>query len=302
MANTLTDLKDIRVSQAALMPWMQTLLPLSAFSTNFSADAADHLDTVKVPIIGAPSAASDFAGDYTQDADSQASTVSVVLDRHKYKTVHLSATEMATMAVPLLDKLVANAAQQLAQDVLRDILSEVTAANYGEPGIPALAAEDFSYKSIIKLREACARSNMPSDQRSLIVDSGYFSALLADEIVARSHVPALAQSGVVDARITRMAGFDMYETTCIPGNGENLVGLAAHPSGLAVAMRYLEPVASYDEAGAVTDPVTGLTFGYLRYTDAKSNRVYITVEALYGFKCTRPEGIKRIVAPATATE
>ena len=32
-------------------------------------------------------------------------------------------------------------------------------------------------------------------------------------------------------------------------------------------MRYLEPVAEYDEAGAVTDPETGLTFGYLRYTE-----------------------------------
>jgi len=31
--------------------------------------------------------------------------------------------------------------------------------------------------------------------------------------------------------------------------------------------RYLEPVAEYHEAGAVTEPETGLTFRYLRYTE-----------------------------------
>ena len=65
----------------------------------------------------------------------------------------------------------------------------------------------------------------------------------------------------------------------------------------AVAMRYLEPVAKYDEAGAVTDPDTGLTFGYLRYTEVQSNRIFVTVECLYGYKQAITDGIKRIVKP-----
>jgi hypothetical protein len=66
---------------------------------------------------------------------------------------------------------------------------------------------------------------------------------------------------------------------------------------MAVAMRYLVPVAQYDEAGAVTDPETGLTFGYLRYTETSSNRIFVTVECLYGFKPAIADGIKRIVKP-----
>jgi hypothetical protein len=46
-----------------------------------------------------------------------------------------------------------------------------------------------------------------------------------------------------------------------------------------------------------TDPETGLTFGYLRYTETNSNRIFVTVEALYGFKAGMPDGIKRIVKP-----
>ena len=296
MANTITDLKDVRISQNALLPWMETLLPLSAFSTNFSPDAADKLDTVKVPVIGAPSASSDYAGDYTANADSEASSVAVTLDRHKYKTVHLSAKEAATTSIPLLEKLVTTAAQQLAIDVMSDIFTSITAANFGTPAIPAISAEDFGYKTIIKIREACAAAKMPQDSRALVLDNSYFSALLADDIVAKSFITPLAQQGVVEAKVNRIAGFNVFETGCVPDNGENLVGFAAHPSSLAIAMRYLTPIANYDEAGAVTDPVTGLTFGYLRYTDTKSNKVYITLEALYGFKVVRPAGLQRIVS------
>ena len=296
MANTITDLKDVRISQNALLPWMETLLPLSAFSTNFSPDAADKLDTVKVPVIGAPSASSDYAGDYTANADSEASSVAVTLDRHKYKTVHLTAKEAATTSIPLLEKLVTTAAQQLAIDVMSDIFTSITAANFGTPAIPAISAEDFGYKTIIKIREACAAAKMPQDSRALVLDNSYFSALLADDIVAKSFITPLAQQGVVEAKVNRIAGFNVFETGCVPDNGENLVGFAAHPSSLAIALRYLTPIANYDEAGAVTDPVTGLTFGYLRYTDTKSNKVYITLEALYGFKVVRPAGLQRIVS------
>ena len=296
MANTITDLKDVRISQNALLPWMETLLPLSAFSTNFSPDAADKLDTVKVPVIGAPSASSDYAGDYTANADSEASSVAVTLDRHKYKTVHLTAKEAATTSIPLLEKLVTTAAQQLAIDVMSDIFTSITAANFGTPAIPAISAEDFGYKTIIKIREACAAAKMPQDSRALVLDNSYFSALLADDIVAKSFITPLAQQGVVEAKVNRIAGFNVFETGCVPDNGENLGGFAAHPSSLAIALRYLTPIANYDEAGAVTDPVTGLTFGYLRYTDTKSNKVYITLEALYGFKVVRPAGLQRIVS------
>ena len=69
MPNTLTNVKDIKVAQSALQPFMAGLLPMRAFSTNFSPDPADKLDTVRVPVVGAPSPSSDFAGSYTTNAD-----------------------------------------------------------------------------------------------------------------------------------------------------------------------------------------------------------------------------------------
>ena len=296
MANTLTNLKDVKVAQSAIKPFMATLLPIRAFSSNFSPEPADKLDTIRVPIVGAPSPASDFSGSYTADVDSSIDVAPVQLNRHKYKTVHVTAREASETALNVLETLVGSAVKQLAQDVLQDIFTEITAANYGDPAIAALASTAFDYKKVLGVRESCANARMPSTDRALVLDAAYFSNLLGDDIVAKSFMTPVALPGVVDGVIRRLAGFDVYETTILP-NTEKLVGFAGHPSCLAVAMRYLEPVAQYDEAGAVTDPLTGLTFGYLRYTETSSNRIFVTVECLYGFKVAIAGGLKRIVKP-----
>jgi len=278
MPNTLTNVQDIKVAQRALQPFTAALTPMRAFSTNFSPDPANKLDTVRVPIVSPPSQSSDFAGNYTANADSTVSVIPVQLTRHKFKTVHLTAREASETGFNVLDTLVSAAVKQLAQDVLQDIFSEITAANYGAPVIAALAPAAFDYKKLLAIREACSAVKMPVTDRALILDGAYYTNLLGDDVVAKGFVPQVVQPG-------------------IPENGEKLVGFAAHPSGLAVAMRYLVPAAEYDEAGAVTDPETGLTFGYLRYTETQSNRVFVTVECLYGFKTALPDGIKRIVKP-----
>ena len=297
MPNILTNVNDIKVAQNALQPFMASLLPMRAFSTNFSPEPADKLDTVRVPVVGAPSPSSDFAGSYTQNADSTIDVVPVQLNRHKFKTIHVTAREAAETALNVLDTLVSSAVKQLAQDILQDIFSEITQANYGDPAINPLAPSSFDYKKILAVREVCAAAKMPVSDRALVLDSAYFTNLLGDDIVAKSYMPPIAQPGVVEGLIRRLAGFDIYETVILPENGEKLAGFAAHPSCLAVAMRYLEPVANYDEAGAVTDPETGLTFGYLRYTEIQSNRIFVTVECLYGFKVAIAAGLERIVKP-----
>ena len=297
MPNTLTNVKDIKVAQNALQPYMAALLPLRAFSTNFSPEPAEKLDTVRVPVVGAPAPSSDFAGNYTTNADSAINIVPVQLNRHKFKTVHVTAREASETALNVLDTLVTSAVKQLAQDVLQDIFGAVTQENFGAPAIPALASTAFDYKKVLAIREACSAAKMPVTDRALVLDGAYFSNLLGDDIVAKSFYLPVVQPGVVEAQLRRLGGFDVHETVILPENGEKLAGFAAHPSCMAVAMRYLVPVADYDEAGAVTDPETGLTFGYLRYTETSSNRIFVTVEALYGFKPAIAAGLKRLVKP-----
>lgn len=297
MPNTLTNVKDIKVAQKALMPFTANLLPITAFSTNFGPQQADKGDTVRVPLIGAPSGSSDFAGDYTANADSTVTTIPVTLNRHKFKTVHVTAREASETAMDLLDTLVATAAQQLAQDVLLDVMSVITLANFGAP-LAAVAATNFDYKKVLNIREECGKMKMPATPRSLVLDAGHYTNLLADDVVAKSFNMNLSAPGVTEGLIKRLAGFDLHETVVIPSDhAEKLVGFAAHPSAIAVAMRYLVPVADYQESGAVTDPQTGMTFGYLRFTDTRANKVFVTIECLYGFTLGKNDALKRIVKP-----
>ena len=298
MSNTLTNVQDIKVAQRALMPFMSNLLPVTAFSTDFSPLPADKLDTVRVPLVGAPSESSDFTGDYSANADSTVTVVPVTLNRHKYKTVHVTAKESSETSLNVLETLVEAAAQQLAQDVLVDIFSCITLANFGAPGIPALAATSFDYKKVLGIREVCGNAKMPPNPRSLVLDAGYYTNMLADDVVAKSFNLNLNAPAVTEGMVKRIAGFNLHETMLIASDhAEKLVGFAAHSSAVAVAMRYLQPVADYQQAGAVTDPTTGMTFGYLRFTDTRANKVFVTLECLYGFAPAKTDALKRIVKP-----
>ena len=66
-----------------------------------------------------------------------------------------------------------------------------------------------------------------------------------------------------------------------------------HPNLVFIDAGY----ATYDVYRAVTDPQTGMTFGYLRFTDTRANKVFVTLECLYGFALGKAEALKRIVKP-----
>ena len=78
--NVLTNVGDIKVAQTALQPFLKTLLPVAAFSRNFSPNPADKGDMIRVPIVGAPSESSDFEGDYTSNSGADIQTVPVTLE------------------------------------------------------------------------------------------------------------------------------------------------------------------------------------------------------------------------------
>lgn len=297
MANTLNNIQDIRIADVFLEAFAAALTPLRAFSTDFSPEFTERGKTVHVPLIGAANKSYDFAGSYSENADSKVDTIPVQLNGHKVQSLHLTDKEFSESSVISLERLAQSKARQLAQDVLQDIWSVVTAANYGAPALQAIAAAAFDSTKVLKLREACAAINMPVAERSLILDGSYYSALLGDPKISQSYLVQVSQPSFQEARVPRIYGFDIYETTILPHNNEKLVGFAAHPRGLAIANRYLQPLRpeSYLEAGPITDPATGLTLGYRRYYDNDSGKEIAAFECVYGFKTALKDGIKRIV-------
>ena len=295
MSNTLNNIQDIRISDVFLETFVAALMPLRAFSTDFSSEFVERGKTVHVPVVGAANASYDFKGSYAQNADSNVDTIPVELTKHKVQSLHLTDKEYSESSVISLERLARSKARQLAQDVLQDIWGAILSADYDQ-AIPALAATGFDAGKVLKIREACAAKNMPVSERSLILDDSFYTNLLGDDKISHSYLTQMSQPSLMEARIPRVYGFDIYETTILPENGEKLVGFAAHPRGLAIANRYLMPLRpeSYLEAGPVTDPTTGITLGYRRYYDNDSSKEIAAFECVYGFKPAIKEGILRI--------
>ena len=295
MSNTLNNIQDIRISDVFLETFVAALMPLRAFSTDFSSEFVERGKTVHVPVVGAANASYDFKGSYAQNADSNVDTIPVELTKHKVQSLHLTDKEYSESSVISLERLARSKARQLAQDVLQDIWGAILSADYDQ-AIPALTATGFDASKVLKIREACAAKNMPVSERSLILDDSFYTNLLGDDKISHSYLTQMSQPSLMEARIPRVYGFDIYETTILPENGEKLVGFAAHPRGLAIANRYLMPLRpeSYLEAGPVTDPTTGITLGYRRYYDNDSGKEIAAFECVYGFKPAIKEGILRI--------
>ena len=92
-----------------------------------------------------------------------------------------------------------------------------------------------------------------------------------------------------------MHGFDVYEYTGIPANGENLAGIALHPSALVLAAR--TPAAPDDGSVSVQDiidPSTGIPLQLRAFYDNVAGKHYLTMGVLYGVTVGNGAALKRI--------
>ena len=194
-----------------------------------------------------------------------------------YRVVHVSLGTSAAVKVLVRDE------PRVRSRFMREVklLSELRSASF-----PRFLEYGEANGCAYLVMELLEPGDLPSGDREV----AHFLRQVC-EAVAELHARGIVHRDIKPSNILWRMGGTRSVASAVPVLAD--LGLAKDIT--TIAMRYLTPIANYDEAGAVTDPVTGLTFGYLRYTDTKSNKVYITLEALYGFKVVRPAGLQRIV-------
>jgi hypothetical protein len=299
MANAITNINDDILSKAVLDGFVAAVTPLTAFSTSFSNEAVKKGDKVSVPRVGVQDAAATKTnhGAYTiQDSDSDA--VEITLGQPVYVSSGLDDVEIASSSVLSLELYGKSKGAVLAKKIMQDILSKVTLANFGAH-VFAGAASTFDSDDVIDIRTLCSAADMPIENRALLLDDAYVGALLKDAAVKSSDRFG-STNPIREGSIGRIAGFDVFESTLIPTNSENLIGIAAHPAGLAIAMRYLQPQAgnTYSAAYPVTDAKTGITIGVREGYDNLKGVKYKIWEAVYGYEVGIAAGIKRLLSAA----
>jgi hypothetical protein len=297
MANAITGINDDILSKAVLDGFVAAITPLTAFSTSFSNEAVKKGDKVSVPRVGAQDAAatkSNGAAYTIQDSDSDA--VEISLGQPVYVSSGLDDVEIASSSALSLELFGKAKGAVLAKKIFQDIFSLVTSANYGAAVFTGLSST-FDSDDVIDIRTAVSAADMPLENRSLILDDAYVGALLKDAAIKSSDRFG-STTPIRDGSVGRIAGFDVFESTIIPSNSQNLVGIAAHPSGLAIAMRYLQPQAgnTYSAAYPVTDSKTGITIGVREGYDNLTGTKYKIWEAVYGYQVGIAAGIKRLIS------
>lgn len=297
MPNTIdTSLNNELVSSAVLNAFTSEITPILGFSTNFSDAIGSRGDTVHVPYVPLASAAltfSDSTGYVRQDTTLNKRTVE--LNRHRFVSWRVTDLEQTRSTAISLEMFGQQKGFQLARAVFQDILSAVTAANYGAAALTSTAA-NFDSNDVADVALACDLIDMPSAPRSLILGSAYFWALAKDNGIKSSDAFG-GPEAIREGRIPNIYGFNTFKSNLIPANAQNLVGMAAYPSALAVAMRYLAPAGGGGDGvyRAVTDP-SGITLGYREFYDNDLGERIAVMEALYGYSVGEASALRRIVS------
>jgi hypothetical protein len=296
MANTFTNTGDTIIANAALEAFTSAFLPLTGFSVNLSDAAAARGDKVKVLSIGSQTAAADFAGTYTVQ-NSTADGVDVTLNKHKFVSWGLTDTEISKNPQIELEKFGRQKGFQLAKAVFQDILSLVTVANYGAAVFTG-AANTFDKADVLTIKEALDLADWDQMGRTMALKSAYFNALLGDSALSSNSVYGGGEP-LKAGSIPSLYGFqDIRWSNLIPANAENLVGFAALPDAMLLAMRYLQPQEgnTYFQAGAVTDPGTGITLGFRDWYDNDAGERRKVLECVYGYTKGNGAALKRFVS------
>lgn len=294
-------LQVVEILDAALLAFRNKLIPLRLFSTAWRKGQAPLRlgDTMKVPYYPLEGTASkDFAGSYDfTGAGPGAETRDVTVNKRKYQPLVTTSSELARYNFDPV-QIGTMKGQKLAEDVIADVLSLVTLANYGAAVFTG-AASAFDADDVADIKLACEVAKWPVEMRSLIIDNAYHTALEKDNAIQAFYASGTTDP-LMEGRLPRLSGFSVAGTNLVPANGQNLVGMAAYPSAILVGFSPVEPAESVRKALSayeqVVDPETGIYIEYRAWGDPDSDSHKEVIEVNYGYAKGEAAAIKRIVS------
>lgn len=305
--------RQVILQDVVIRDFARRVVSLSMFSTVFRNVPLQGLNTVEVPYFDLDQSASQ-AFSSTTGYNTLGNTTSGYREitvgegatgtggfgvghNRAYQGLAFTSQEIARQPYLKIAELAGLKAEKLAFDVWQDILSVVTAANFGAASI-VKAAQNFDSDQIALLKLACKA--WPEGGRGLIIDSAYDANLLQDPSF-KFALNAASDLAIKEGRLfPRVMGFDYTENPNIPTNAWNLVGMAVFKYAILVAFAPVPPVEEVRNAGTVwemiTDPTTGITLEYRQYGTNNTDTATNIIESNYGFAPGLKTGLKAIVS------
>jgi len=271
-----------RLANKALEGLCKALLPLSVFSTNYSAQPSGgvHGNTILVPLTGSLNPIP-FAGNYAICGGTK-TVITVTLNQHSIVSVGQNDIDALNNSESKLDSFFYQAGMGLGISMLTDVLTLVTTSNFGFATSCATTALDIVH--IRKGKLELDRTNAPIEDRVALVDCVGMDALLSVTAFV-SNAQFWDSSTLREGRVNRALGFDFYQLNSVFSPAANSVmAFLAYPSAIAVGMRYVAPQKpqEYEVAEAFTDTKTGATIGLRKFYDTSAGSDFMILEANWG--------------------
>lgn len=304
MADTVLDSKLKRDAFLfnALEAFQRKLIAISVFAMAIRNATLEGTSKIIVPYHPLHTTASkdfSYADGYVFDDNGAVNARELTINKRKYQA--LSTTSEQANRQPADDPaaLGRQKGAKLATDVMTDILSIVTVANYGADVLDSDPSA-FTKEDAIDLKTVADQAEWPEgfENRHLVLKSAHANNMLKDAVILdQSSYGSLEP--IREGRVREIAGFSGVTSEHIPANAENLVGFICYPSAALVGFAPIVPerrvMAKLDRYEQMTDEMTGLTLEYREWGDPDFDTGKETLEVNYGFGLGEAAALKRII-------
>jgi len=314
MANTLNASIYQKIARLGFQALRKKLVPLRAFTTDFSADVAEEGESVDIRVYPSATAAKSFstatgsggAGGELKNAigDLTVAKKTVTLNQDPVTGFHFTDKERATLnagaMTDTLRNMVESHANAVAKHVLDYVFNLLTAANFANSAFTG-AASTFDLDDVIDINAVLADAGWPVDEAmkiAMVVKPTMRAALKKDNAIqdlSASGIPGVVARGALDG----VDIFRIYQAPTLPPSGgtpesENLVGFVALPEAIAIATRTYAPQGQVEYYEVLTDEETGLSVVYVVWYDPNTEKMYHNFRLLYGATVCKGDALQRM--------
>lgn len=304
MANNLTGAIATAVANAGLKAYNKKLLPLEAFTRDFSPTVGgSSVDVRLVPAITAQDVTADLSGDYgAAAADVTFTKVNVALDKIPAAGFHLTDNELRQLAdgaIPgTVQDLIDQSVYAVANSIVKTASALVVNANYSTAALDTTAA-NFDHADVTTLRGVAVAAgwDMDDGKSSLVLGSDWYSALLDESPII--DFGASQMDTIKSGKVPMLKGFRVIEHANFPyaastAASEKACGFIARPDAMAIAMRVTGVQGDMLAYEVLQDPVTGAVLEYTAHYDPDTRKVKHVFSTVFGVSKGNASALKRI--------
>ena len=282
------------IAQEALMPFASHILPITSFTKNFSDRQVNLGAAVQVPIITADGSGSTFNNSSNNYEDVDGDTVVLTnLEIGTHRKVTFAVTDVELGQYDVLKELAMAKGIELAKGTVTTLMNQITSGNFSTE-VYTGAASAFDTDDMADCWSAADTAGWGM-RRSAVLNNSFYTNMLKDDDL-KNYLNSQTTDVLREAKIPRVAGFDLFSSSFLPSNSDSLAGFICDPSAIAIGTAVIKPIStetmiSYD---LVTDPMSGITLAQRVHYSNETGQIFITLEFGFGYKVMRGAALQRI--------